>query len=48
MHEAVKATASIAPAADGVFRIMDNAFGYGKQRDPEQWWTAQQPSARKG
>jgi reductive dehalogenase len=37
--KAVKATISIAPAADGVFRIMDNAFGYGKQHDPEQWWT---------
>jgi reductive dehalogenase len=39
IHEGVKATASIAPATDGVFRIMDNAFGYGKQHDPEQWWT---------
>jgi len=48
IHEAVKATASIAPAADGVFRIMDNAFGYGKQHDPEQWWTKDQPSGRRG
>jgi reductive dehalogenase len=48
IHDAVKATASIAPAADGVFRIMDNAYGYGKQRDPEQWWTKDQPSGRRG
>jgi reductive dehalogenase len=48
IHDAVKATASIAPAADGVFRIMDNAFGYGKQRDPEQWWTKSSPSRRRG
>ena len=48
IHDAVKATASIAPAADGVFRIMDNAFGYGKQHDPEQWWTKDSPSSRRG
>ena len=38
-HGAVKAAASVAPAADGLFRIMDDALGYGKQPDPEQWWT---------
>ena len=48
IHEGVKAIASIAPATDGVFRIMDNAFGYGKQRDPEQWWTKDPPSGRRG
>jgi reductive dehalogenase len=48
IHEAVKATASAAPAADGVFRIMDNAFGYGKQHDPEQWWTKDSSSGRRG
>jgi hypothetical protein len=44
----VKATASIAPVSDPVFRIMDNAFGYGKQHDPEQWWTKDPPSDRRG
>ena len=39
IHDVAKATASVAPAADGLFRIMDNAFGYGRQHDPEQWWT---------
>jgi len=48
VHEGVKATASIAPAADPVFRIMDNAFGYGKQHDPEQWWMNKSQSGRRG
>jgi len=48
IHEAVKATASVAPLADGAFRVMDNAFGYGKQHDPEQWWTKDPPSGRRG
>ncbi len=48
IHEGVKAAASMAPATDGVFRIMDNAFGYGKQRDPEQWWTKEPSSGRRG
>ena len=48
IHGAVKATASIAPAADGFFRIMDNAFGYGRQHDPERWWTKDAPWVRRG
>ena len=48
IHEAVKATASIAPVSDGVFRIMDNAFGYGKQHDLEQWWTKESSSGKRG
>jgi reductive dehalogenase len=48
IHGAVKATASIAPAADGLFRIMDNAFGYGRQHDPERWWTKDAPWVRRG
>jgi epoxyqueuosine reductase len=48
IHNAVKATASVAPATDGFFRIMDNAFGYGRQHDPEQWWTKDPPSGGRG
>ncbi len=48
IHGAVKATASVAPAADGFFRIMDDAFGYGRQHDPEQWWTTDPPSGARG
>jgi len=48
IHDVVKATASVAPAADGLFRIMDNALGYGRQHDPEQWWTRNPPSGARG
>ena len=48
IHEVVKATASVAPAADGFFRIMDDALGYGRQHDPEQWWTKDPPSGARG
>jgi reductive dehalogenase len=48
IHEVVKATASVTPAADGLFRIMDNAFGYGRQHDPEQWWRKDEPSGGRG
>jgi reductive dehalogenase len=48
IHGAVKATASIAPAADGFFRVLDNAFGYGRQHDLEQWWTKDPPSGARG
>jgi len=41
----VKATASIAPAADSLFRILDDTFGYGQQHDPERWWIGDQPQA---
>jgi reductive dehalogenase len=48
IHEGAKAAVSVAPATDGVFRILDNAFGYGKQRDPEQWWKNNSSSERRG
>jgi len=44
IHGVVKAAASMTPRADGLFRIMDDAFGYGRQHDPEQWWTRNPPS----
>jgi reductive dehalogenase len=44
IHDAVKAAASIAPAADGVFRELDDAFGYGGQHDAEQWWGENLPA----
>ncbi len=48
IHEAVKATASIAPITDSTFRAMDDTFGYGKQHDPEQWWTTGPQSGGRG
>mgnify|MGYP005814597001 CR=1 FL=1 len=38
IHDVVKASASTAPFADGFLRTMDDAFGYGVQKDPEAWW----------
>jgi reductive dehalogenase len=48
IHEGVKAAASTVPVADAAFRAMDDAFGYGKQRAPEDWWNKEQLSGRKG
>ena len=45
IHDVVRATTSITPAADHFFRSMDDAFGYGKQpADLEQWWTKTRPA----
>jgi len=43
IHDWVKATASTAPALDGFMRSMDDAFGYGSQKDCEEWWTLDLP-----
>jgi reductive dehalogenase len=43
IHEWVKATASTAPAMDGFMRSMDDAFGYGAQKDCEEWWQLDLP-----
>jgi epoxyqueuosine reductase QueG len=48
VHEGVKATASIAPETDRVFRILDDAYGYGKQHAPEQWWTKHTGTDKRG
>ena len=44
IHDMVKAAASVAPVADPVFRVMDDAFGYGRQHDPEEWWRKNKPA----
>lgn len=38
IHDWVKAGISTAPVLDGFFRSMDDAFGYGAQKDNEEWW----------
>jgi len=48
IHEGVKAVASIAPAVDPILKTMDDAFGYGKERAPEEWWTKDGSSGRRG
>ncbi|MFZ5908462.1 MAG: reductive dehalogenase [Chloroflexota bacterium] len=34
----VKAGISVAPVFDPMFRSMDDAFSYGAQKDPDEWW----------
>lgn len=43
IHDWVKAGASTAPFMDGFFRSMDDALGYGAQKDCEEWWTLDLP-----
>ena len=31
------------PVFDGITRNMDDAFGYGVQKKPEDWWTLDLP-----
>lgn len=48
-RETVKATTSRIPNGGGFFRIMDDAFGYCRQRDPREWWKHDPPaSGRRG
>lgn len=43
MHELVKASVSEAPLLDSFIRSMDDAFSYGAQKDPEEWWRLNLP-----
>jgi reductive dehalogenase len=43
IHNWVKATVSRVPMFDGFFRSMDDAFSYGAKKDPEAWWSLDQP-----
>lgn len=38
IHDWVKFGIATMPALDGFYRSMDDAFGYGVQADPEEWW----------
>lgn len=38
MHTFVKATAATTTTFNAVFSNMDDAFGYGAQKDPDKWW----------
>jgi hypothetical protein len=39
IHEIVKATSAKIPALDTLFSTMDEAFGYGRQKDADKWWS---------
>lgn len=43
VHEWVKIGISAAPVLDGFIRSMDDAFGYGAQKDCEEWWNLDLP-----
>lgn len=38
MHALVKAGIATAPVLNGFFRSWDDAFSYGAQKDPDEWW----------
>lgn len=46
IHEGVKAVTAKLPETDSAFRLLDDAFGYGKRHDPEAWWTMDRPVGR--
>lgn len=43
IHDWVKAGAATMPILDGFFRSMEDAFGYGAQKDPAEWWDLDLP-----
>jgi len=43
IHNLVKATDSTVPAMDSFMRSMDDAFGYGVEKDQEGWWDLDLP-----
>jgi len=43
IHEIVKATGAKIPALDMFFSAMDEAFGYGRQKDADKWWSLNLP-----
>jgi reductive dehalogenase len=43
IHDWVKFGIATMPALDGFYRSMDDAFGYGVQADPEEWWDLDLP-----
>ena len=38
MHDVVLGTVATTGIFNSFFRTMDDAFGYGKDRDPSEWW----------
>jgi reductive dehalogenase len=43
IHNTVKAIDSTTPVFDGFMRSMDDAFGYGVEKDPTEWWNLDLP-----
>lgn len=43
MHDLVRMQLAVFPELGGLLRNMDDAFGYGIQKDPETWWDLDLP-----
>ncbi len=43
MHDFIRMQIANAPVINGLTRSMDDAFGYGVQKNPGQWWTQDHP-----
>lgn len=43
VHNLVKATISRTDSLDGIIRSVDDAFGYGGQKNPDGWWDLDLP-----
>lgn len=43
IHEIVKASSAKIPALDAFYTSMDEAFGYGRQKSAERWWSLNFP-----
>ncbi len=43
MHDLVRMQIATLPYTDEIIRNLDDAFGYGVQKDPESWWTTDLP-----
>ncbi len=43
VHRLIQMQIATVPAADDLTRNLDDAFGYGVQKDPETWWQLDLP-----
>jgi epoxyqueuosine reductase len=43
MHDLIRMQVASAPVLNEVIRTMDDAFGYGVQKSPEEWWELDLP-----
>jgi reductive dehalogenase len=43
MHDLIRMQIATVPGLDSIIRNMDDAFGYGVQKNPEDWWTLDLP-----
>lgn len=44
IHQLIEMQIATLPAANGIVRNLDDAFGYGVQKGPDEWWEIDQPA----